>query len=364
MPGLQPAAQRGGGGAGVRPATAADFAALADPAPAGMALDQPAYPGVRVGDFRSGRGLFGVNDSVGDRLRHEARARIDQLLTHSVGGSQPNPATVASGPIPKLGAGGQILHGFGHGYVDEFKSLYEGLFNTGQAQDPDLIGTALAQATVGALRANPFELGRTLYNNTLSDSLDTIAGFDAAKQNGTLPYFFGDRLGHGAATATQAAVTDGLVKFAGPALRSGAQGLAKGAVRAADTAKLHAQVVGDLIARGADGQYYTVAHEVHLDPKSYPGVDRSLHNREANEALLNQIQLYPDFAGMMQNLGINVGRTPTGLAPTKSPPSWTWHHDLEPGALQLVPRVEHMWGSLFQKVLHPGGKGGFHLWGK
>jgi hypothetical protein len=32
--------------------------------------------------------------------------------------------------------------------------------------------------------------------------------------------------------------------------------------------------------------------------------------------------------------------------------------------LQLVPREQHDFGSIFQDILHPDGRGGFSKWGK
>ena len=86
----------------------------------------------------------------------------------------------------------------------------------------------------------------------------------------------------------------------------------------------------------------------------------------------------PDFAVRMAELGIEVpvykrsgpwgeAGSPRGVSPT----GWTWHHALEPGAMQLVPRWQHqgapMWTGLpgaWQYLLHPGDAGGFKLWGK
>jgi hypothetical protein len=48
----------------------------------------------------------------------------------------------------------------------------------------------------------------------------------------------------------------------------------------------------------------------------------------------------------------------------KSPANWVWHHDMENGMMQLVPKYQHTVGSSFWSTLHPGGIGGFAIWGK
>lgn len=116
--------------------------------------------------------------------------------------------------------------------------------------------------------------------------------------------------------------------------------------------------------RQPDGKFYSVAYEARLSPKSYPGVSRWRHNREANEALLRAMEQDPEFARAMRELGIDLRRTPKGLAPRNAPPGWTWHHASEPGVVQLVPRWQHK-SSIFRKVFHPDkGNGGFVQWGK
>lgn len=70
------------------------------------------------------------------------------------------------------------------------------------------------------------------------------------------------------------------------------------------------------------------------------------------------------LASSMQQLGVNLSRTATGLAPRTSPAGWTWHHAPEAGIMQSVPRIQHAPGSIFQNALHPGGVGGYSIWGK
>jgi len=117
-------------------------------------------------------------------------------------------------------------------------------------------------------------------------------------------------------------------------------------------------------ARAASGDFYSVAFRTTLDPASYPGLSRAAHFQEANEALLTAMESDPQFAQTMQQAGVNLDRTATGLAPRTPPEGWTWHHAEDPGVMQLVPRVQHTPGSIFWDTLHPGGQGGYAIWGK
>ena len=112
------------------------------------------------------------------------------------------------------------------------------------------------------------------------------------------------------------------------------------------------------------GDTYSVAFQTELKTSSYPGILRPAHFQEANENLLQMMESDPQFAQQMQEAGVNMQRTPTGLAPRTSPVGWTWHHAPEPGVLQLVPRWQHTPGSIFWDTLHPGGQGGYAIWGQ
>jgi hypothetical protein len=109
---------------------------------------------------------------------------------------------------------------------------------------------------------------------------------------------------------------------------------------------------------------YSVAFEAKLKSSSYPGVSRQKHNQEGNEKLLKAIKNDPQLASMMKDLGINISRTSTGLAPRTPPSGWVWHHETGVGVLRLVPKEQHTIGSSFWDVLHPGGRGGYSIWGK
>ena len=70
------------------------------------------------------------------------------------------------------------------------------------------------------------------------------------------------------------------------------------------------------------------------------------------------------FASSMSQLGITIPRSSTGSILGKSPTDWVWHHDVGTGVMQLVPKSQHTIGSSFWNTLHPGGRGGFSIWGK
>lgn len=122
------------------------------------------------------------------------------------------------------------------------------------------------------------------------------------------------------------------------------------------TAKVRQGAVGfSVAAKGASA--YSVAFETTI-PKLGMGT-RPEHFKAANAALESSIKSDASFARMADQLGIQV---PTNRG--TSPANWTWHHvPNQPGAMQLVPRSQHQWGSLEQPLLHPGGKGGFSICG-
>ena len=115
-------------------------------------------------------------------------------------------------------------------------------------------------------------------------------------------------------------------------------------------------------ARGAP-RAYSVAFETTLSEESLVA-SRGSHFAEANEALYNAMQSSPEVAGSMRQLGIEVAPGARGAFPRTPPPGWTWHHELEPGVMRLVPRAQHTLGSPWWYVLHPGGQGGYSIWGQ
>ena len=149
-------------------------------------------------------------------------------------------------------------------------------------------------------------------------------------------------------------VTQGAI-FAGTSLISG--GLLN-SYRVFNTARL--------AARGGTptGKFYSVAYEMTLSSKSYPGVYRGAHFLEANKALSATMVADARFASSMSRLGVSIPRSPAGSILGRSPANWVWHHDVGKGVMQLVPKAQHTPGSIFWNTLHPGGRGGFSIWGK
>jgi len=119
-------------------------------------------------------------------------------------------------------------------------------------------------------------------------------------------------------------------------------------------------------ARTASGDFYSVAFETELSPTSYPGVSRYMHFKEANTALDAAMNADADFAATMDQLGISVPRSSSGSILGTSPENWVWHHDTEAGIMQLVPKSQHpnIPGGIFWETMHPGGNGGFSIWGQ
>ena len=119
-------------------------------------------------------------------------------------------------------------------------------------------------------------------------------------------------------------------------------------------------------ARTASGDFYSVASETELSPTSYPGVSRYMHFKEANTALDAAMNADADFAATMDQLGISVPRSSSGSILGTSPENWVWHHDTEAGIMQLVPKSQHpnIPGGIFWETMHPGGNGGFSIWGQ
>jgi len=106
------------------------------------------------------------------------------------------------------------------------------------------------------------------------------------------------------------------------------------------------------------------AFEVKLSSSSYPGVYRGAHFLEANKALSATMATDARFASSMSQLGITIQRSSAGSIVAKSPTNWVWHHNTNAGVMQLVPESQHTIGSSFWNTLHPGGRGGFSIWGK
>lgn len=117
-----------------------------------------------------------------------------------------------------------------------------------------------------------------------------------------------------------------------------------------------------LIKNAPNGSFYSVAYEMTLSTKSFPGVSRYMHFKEANISL--------DYAmksnTMYSKLGISVPKSNIGSIVGKPPIGWVWHHNTREGVMQLVPKSQHpnIPGGIFWQTMHPGGSGGFAIWGK
>ena len=113
----------------------------------------------------------------------------------------------------------------------------------------------------------------------------------------------------------------------------------------------------------ANGEYYSIAFEMKLGSNSYPGVSRYMHFKEANVALESAMAANP----ALKELGIVIPKNPqTGSIIGKSPTNWVWHHSVEEGIMQLVPKSQHpnIPGGIFWETMHPNRVGGYSMWGK
>ena len=113
------------------------------------------------------------------------------------------------------------------------------------------------------------------------------------------------------------------------------------------------------------GLAYSVGFEMRLAETSYPGFSRAAHYQEANANLLAAMEADQTFAAAMEALIPGIRNQLMGArSVARAPPSgWTWHHALEPGVMQLVPRAQHGAAGPLQILLHPRGLGGYSIWG-
>ncbi|MEZ8639220.1 HNH endonuclease [Vibrio splendidus] len=111
-----------------------------------------------------------------------------------------------------------------------------------------------------------------------------------------------------------------------------------------------------------------MSFDTKLSKDMYPGRSDKAHFQQANQNLHQQMKADPEFANMMETLhpGITKGVQPgaRGAYPRRAPTKdVTWHHGVEPGNMQLVPRSQHSAPGAVQETLHPGGVGGMSTWG-
>ncbi|WP_018475464.1 HNH endonuclease [Echinicola pacifica] len=114
------------------------------------------------------------------------------------------------------------------------------------------------------------------------------------------------------------------------------------------------------------GEFYSVTFESNLPTNLYPGGNYRAHFQAANTSLSNALSSDATFANSMTKLGISVPRSSTGSILGKSPRNWVWHHDVNAGVMQLVPKFQHpsIPGGKFWNTMHPDGKGGMSIWNK
>jgi len=187
----------------------------------------------------------------------------------------------------------------------------------------------------------------------------SIADTEHYRQYGMSTDYVPQSVGPAAETALMMMGRSGIVPAG---MIPGAKGIAPGIAAAEE--RLAAIAKGGLSANAPTGNFYSVLYETKLKPTSYPGGSRPAHNQEGNENLLQEMEGDADHARIMQDAAVDLRRTPTGLAPRTPPAGFSWHHAEDPGVMQLVPRQQHERGSIFQDILHPGGRGGYSKWGK
>jgi RHS repeat-associated protein len=108
---------------------------------------------------------------------------------------------------------------------------------------------------------------------------------------------------------------------------------------------------------------FLVHFQTTLDKSEWPK-ERPDHFRAANKALHDECVRNPAFAETLESKypGVLKHAQPgkAGEHLKSSPPNLTWHHNSEPGLMQLVDRQDH---RNFHKVYHPDGSGGHAKWG-
>lgn len=136
-------------------------------------------------------------------------------------------------------------------------------------------------------------------------------------------------------------------------------------VVAGDTPILVHNTCGDPVV--GSGNAYSVAYETKIPSDLYPGRSRGAHFQAANRDLVAALDSDADFAKAMDDLIPGIRNTlvgPRGGISRLSPsPLWTWHHAAPDGLMQLVPRIQHEAPGNLQNLFHPGGVGGFSIWG-
>ncbi|MGF6285211.1 RHS repeat-associated core domain-containing protein [Pseudomonas silensiensis] len=122
------------------------------------------------------------------------------------------------------------------------------------------------------------------------------------------------------------------------------------------------------MATPLDPHAYSVLYEAKIGPDVLAVPNRAEHFKVANESLLKSANTDADFNKIMETMVPGFRRVKGTKIPTKgiSPgKEVTWHHVPGTDTLQLVWRYQHeqskgpQWNALWQKLFHPGNKGGF-----
>lgn len=93
------------------------------------------------------------------------------------------------------------------------------------------------------------------------------------------------------------------------------------------------------------------------------GRSDSVHFNRANAALDDALRSDPAFAAQMDDLTPGVQSSVSKVGGRATPDGWVWHHDVEPGTMQLVP-TNQLWDPKFWNTFHPDGRGGYAIWAR
>ncbi|WP_158266337.1 HNH endonuclease [Allosphingosinicella deserti] len=113
---------------------------------------------------------------------------------------------------------------------------------------------------------------------------------------------------------------------------------------------------------GPTGKAYSVAFETKLDASVW-GKSDSVHFNRANAALDDALRSDPVWAAQMEEMIPGVQGSVAKAGGRATPEGWVWHHDVEPGTMQLSPTNQH-WDPKFWNTFHPDNKGGYAIWAR
>jgi hypothetical protein len=91
------------------------------------------------------------------------------------------------------------------------------------------------------------------------------------------------------------------------------------------------------------------------------GKSRESHFRRANNALAAAMKADPELDRTIRSVVTSLGEEglPKG---EKAPADWVWHHHVDEGKMQLVPKAQHTPGSEYWPLMHPNRDGGYAIW--